>query len=546
VLEVLQAALALSIGVSVESLRRLAREYVAKRAVEWKWANEEDRERLSLQLFVWCITSGVVWLPMEGAAALEREFDSAWPEVRHAWELDNAPRLGAARALTGPLKTQSHADTPEALARLREAVEDELEREDFRKAVGWPWPLHHAEEEAEGMAAPLARLLVYLRARFCPREDSPASAWLKTLERQGREGLAEWRTQGCLEGVPPQESPWQKLTPSLAASLVAQVLWFDRVAAEIERSRPEVTVLPLSVVRDLAETHWAPHRQLVLLDGRAVLRKDGAELAEVPLLDPTDFEVIQRGVERLRSVTGQRVIRHLAREAYRLHKATPGRADVAVEGGFSGLAEAIGERSKKAAETVRDVLRAGQDFKRRWANGDELGGLWTYHNMVSEARGRRALLVVTVGTVLRPYFAMSKLPAGERFGVPVLPMPPFVGERKNDWAGQAVFQFLLEAELVARRLELVEHGGVRLTTADFERLAAKAGLPHGSWRKVLDRWTQDGNDGPAMLERVGTDRFNLSNREPYKAAREWLLRGGQISAAGRQRRTLARAHKREK
>jgi hypothetical protein len=248
VLEVLRAALMRSLGVSVESLQRLAREYVAKRAVEWKWANEEDRERLGLQLFQWCITSGVAWRPMEGAAALEREFDSAWPEVRHAWELDNAPRLGAARALTGPLKTQSHADTPEALARLREAVAGELEREDFRKAVGWPWPLHHAEEEAEEMAAPLARLLVYLRARFCPREDSPASAWLKTLERQGREGLAEWRTQGCLEGVPPPESPWQKLTPSLAASLVAQVLWFDRVAAELERIPKPLARIPTPLV----------------------------------------------------------------------------------------------------------------------------------------------------------------------------------------------------------------------------------------------------------------------------------------------------------
>jgi hypothetical protein len=94
---------------------------------------------------------------------------------------------------------------------------------------------------------------------------------------------------------------------------------------------------------------------------------------------------------------------------------------------------------------------------------------------------------------------------------------------------------VLEGKLVERRLELIEEGGVKLTSTDFDRLAQQAGLPLGSWRKVIDRWTQDGTDGPAMLERVGPERFNLADREPYRAARNYLMQGGRITADGRKR-----------
>ena len=456
-----------------------------------------------------------------------------WPAVLREWLTANAERLAARAALLSAANQEKNPDAlaAEAVAegRLEQAVRELMPS--ATKAVRVP-PREGLEAlgPRNSMFALDAALADFIGGLPHVGSKEAAAAW-----------RGKWRNDWSQARTPGEPACWERWAdPLRIPRVLARVLWTLKVRPELDRERSEIPILALPVVRELAESHWAPNRQLVLFDGRAVLRKDGVELAEVPLLDPADFEAMQRGAERLRSVTGQRVIRHLAREAYGLHKATPGRADVVIEGGFSGLAEALGERSKKAPETVRDVLRAGQEFKRRWANGSEVGGLWLYRNEVSEARGRRALLVVTVGTVLRPYFALSHLPAGERFGVPVLPMPPFVGERKNDWAGQAVFQFLLEAELVARRLELVREGGARLTPADFERLAAKAGLPSGSWRKVIDRWTQDGNDGPAMLERVGTERFTLADREPYKAAREWLLQGGRISAAGRQRRAQAK------
>jgi hypothetical protein len=60
-------------------------------------------------------------------------------------------------------------------------------------------------------------------------------------------------------------------------------------------------------------------------------------------------------------------------------------------------------------------------------------------------------------------------------------------------------------------VELIEHGGVRLADEDLAQLAANVGLASGLVARVIDRWMQDGNDGPAFLARVDgeADRFTL-------------------------------------
>jgi hypothetical protein len=450
-------------------------------------------------------------------------FSACWPRAWAQWLEANAPRLAARVVLQDFAKADGEnsdlADDPHAEGRLEQAVRERLP--EAAKAVAVPENLEDLGER-DGMYALYARFADYVSA--LPYDNA---------KRWADEQRGEWKGRWRQQALPEAKSDWERWRdPLTLPRLLARALWPLRVRPQLRSSIPAVWAV--GVVNDLAESHWANGRQLVMLEGKMALRKNGVDILEVPIIDPADFEAMQRGAERLGSVTGQRTIRFLARRACELHNETPGRADVVIEGGFSGLAELLGERSKKAPEAVRDVLRAGQAFARRWANGSEIAGLWTYRNEVAEARGRRALLVVTVGTVLRPYYALEHLPPGKRFGVPVLPMPPFVG-RQRGWAAQAVFQMVLEGKLVERRLELIEEGGVKLTSTDFDRLAQQAGLPLGSWRKVIDRWTQDGTDGPAMLERVGPERFNLADREPYRAARNYLMQGGRITADGRKR-----------
>jgi hypothetical protein len=49
--------------------------------------------------------------------------------------------------------------------------------------------------------------------------------------------------------------------------------------------------------------------------------------------------------------------------------------------------------------------------------------------------------------------------------------------------------------------------------------------------QVLDRWTRDGDDGPAFLVRVEPQRYTLA--PAYAAARDFLLDAGRREAEGR-------------
>lgn len=151
-----------------------------------------------------------------------------WPIVLHEWELKHAARLGAERTLVG--KTDAIAKNPEAAPRLQGHVAGELNRLDFIKTTGWPWPASPEETEVDGMAAPMAHLIAHLRARFCPQDTGSALQVLEAAATQARVLLTNWKTNKEVA-----ESPWARLTPTRAARLIAEVVWIARLREELER-----------------------------------------------------------------------------------------------------------------------------------------------------------------------------------------------------------------------------------------------------------------------------------------------------------------------
>lgn len=443
-----------------------------------------------------------------------------WPAVHESWRLDNAERLAARSTLRREqAKGDSAAGDPDAERKLEESLREmlPLARDAVRIPPSTELPKLGDRDGLYTLDADFVQFVTTLPFRDARKIAEQFKASRQNLRTDGEEAWRDWQD------------------PLVLPRTLARVLWRSLVKPAIEGKTARLpAVLAFPVAQELTAACWAPGRQLALFDDRAVLKSaDDEDLAEIPIIDSADFEVMQRGVERLRSLTGQRVIRYLAKAVYELNLVNPGAADVVVEGGFSGFADLLGEKSKKAPEVVRDVLRAGHKFQRKWLNGNEVAGLWLMQN-VAEYHGRRAQLIITVGPVLRPYYGLRHLPKDHRFGVPVLPLPPFCG-RERDWASQAVFQFLLTAEMVVRRMELATEGGALLLPTDLEHIADRAGMPKGSWRAVIDRWLHDGSDGDAMLEQVAPNRYVIADRDPYKAAREWLLEGARRSLSGRQR-----------
>ncbi len=452
-----------------------------------------------------------------------------WPKVFREWQTDNAPRLGVARALAAPLSKEDHAATGEAV--LREAVASELARPEFREAVGWPWLAEHAEVEANEMAAPRAQLLAYLRQRFCPKGTGPALACLANLEMRGRKSLAEWKKQERLEGME-AVSPWQLLTPSLAASLVAQVVWFDRVRGDLERTTGSSPALVAQVHADVGLLFRPSDIQREL-----ELRAPG--LAWVAVGNEEDAaRLFGAGA----TLTFQRLIRYLPTVAHATWARTQrDEADVVIEGGFAALADVIGAKSKKAAAEVRDALMLGSSIRREWADGSEAQGLWTYH-ATPAAPGRAARLVVTLAAALRPRY-VHQLPKGPgRTLVPVVPLPALVGANRLH-AGQAALQWEVTRRLSEGRQEAAREGGVSIGPADWKRMMERAGLPSHLLSHVLEAW-QEGQD--PFLENVRGDLWTIADSTSFAPARAWLHEQATLAGHSRQRGQAAAAKRRGK
>ena len=303
-----------------------------------------------------------------------------------------------------------------------------------------------------------------------------------------------------------------------------RALWEERSARL--RDNPPALALPFAVpfAQTLRAARWDDDR-------RRLVDASGEPLPLVPTMPDLLPEL--RGLGELGSLTSHRLARWFVREGWeRWAREEPEPGRLTIEGGWAALAEAIGARSKKAAGEVERVTLAWEATRVEWDAPGRSGSLplLTGHDLVKAAPGRSARLTLFLSPMFLPGM-VYKFPAGRRPPlVPVLPLPPLVGGRQTH-AAQAALQLGVLAELRARAVELFERGGASIPGARWAELAREANLPRGDLlASVLDRWTQDGDDGPAFLSRDG-DRWTLA--DAHADARDFLAAGGRRTARAR-------------
>lgn len=382
--------------------------------------------------------------------------------------------------------------------------------------------------------------------------DARAARHFESIGDAGRDKAAELREasrrrwadfksppQPSLPGitVAPPEALWKlwydpslEVCPLRFAWLLCRVLWRDVVRPRLEERRNKPPALALVISRDLERICFEPGRVVRSTPtGPELADAQGRVIASISTkLEPA----VDAAFQQLASLTAHRAIRWLITEGHlQVLQEAPNPSFIRVRGGLAAFAEEIGAASGKAREEASKVLQAGQSFRFSWPGG-EVGGLWTYAFIERAGPGRAALLEIRLGSPLLPYYAKRSLPNDQQLLIPIVPLPPLVG-RPRDHAPQATFQFKLVRALVEHRAELLPHGGALLREEELARLATEAGLPTSTLSKVIDRWTQDGDDGPRVLELVEKDRYMLADSPPYRDAREFLLEASRRSIKGK-------------
>lgn len=399
-----------------------------------------------------------------------------------------------------------------------------------------------AYAEVDGMLAWDAALVALLR-------ELGETKQAKRIEKGSRARWAARDALGWVKGGDPSPGALWRLwvdptdlggiagVPFLVA--LTRAAWERIIRPELERERKKRPALVIQVHEDVTRIHSRAHA-LVAVNGQHHLRFDDGD--PVVLMPATMNEgiiaSIQRGASKLGSLAG---IKALHWEVITGHEqAIRGDADprvLRIEGGWSTFThDVLGIRKKDAVEDVRDIVRTQAATWLTLPDGST-GNLLALRE--SDAKGqRRAELEITLGTMLLPHYEseLDKKLSGRasneaRRLVPIVALPPFVG-RANEHGAQATLSMLVVRELRAKATELVTHGGVAIDLDRWARLGLEAGLPNPARLvpAIIDRWTRDGDDGPAFLRITSPGRYTLG--DAHTRERAFLEYAGKRSVDG--------------
>lgn len=425
-----------------------------------------------------------------------------------------------------------------------------------------PWPA--TEEEAlatldTGNGPALAwdvRFAGWLDERYGAKMEGAPGEGTRTRARARWQAWTGEDGQTHIEGAGPVAGDvWAGwCTPQAAQHLETLALilwrvdvrpWWAEEQAKRERA-PLALVLPFA--EDLARMHASGGRIWQTPGGPALVDRKGQTLAMVrqaggkpeQTIGAVSIDAIpelaSRGAGLMGTLTAHRLVRWAAREAHgRVLAGDPDARVLHVDGGWRSMAEQIGAKSKKAEEQLPAIVAAGALLWWPAPDGDGGGGnLWAATVQRAQGHGR-ARVELTLGTMLLPYYGIGQ--RGEHKAlVPLIDMPPMVG-RERDHGAQAAMQLLTLAAIRRRARELVNEGGVAL---EWLELAGQAGVSEALLPRVLDRWTQDGDDGPAFLQRQG-NRYTLGNA--YTEARNYMVAAGERELNGAARQKQGREKK---
>lgn len=472
------------------------------------------------------------------------------------------------------LLNELRSDNPEPLAKRRKIVADTLRREakeaqghltsdqraayelerflrvhieQLREDIGFENPPPGTEAEAVLLEGGMLVL------------DARLARYLERLGDLGKVAAEHVRANARARALPPEQGPtppdgkpreplwalWADPTSSPPgcrfARVLATVLWNDVVASWLKNSASLVYPIAQQTTRIHSRTtkvieqdqHLFHHFQ----NGESHPIKR-IEPLELPAMELAVLDVmLRRGLTLLGSVTAHRLLRWEITEGHnRVRRREVDARALHIDGGWSALAEKLELQGRKAAEDIHAIVVAQAHSCFRFSGG-AYGNLLSYTVEPSVGR-RKGFARIILGDALLPDFLFeirAKMGHTSRSAreiqrlVPVVDLPPLIG-RPNEHGQQASLSMAVVTELRHRAAELFEQGGILLASERWRELAELAGLPVSMIDQVLDRWTQDGDDGPAFLEKTDPNRFTLA--ATHSAARAFLLEAGRREVEG--------------
>ena len=347
---------------------------------------------------------------------------------------------------------------------------------------------------------------------------------------EGKENAADYRkkaSERTSKTTAEKWGPWRSDGDTVPRWLLglACVAWESTTKRQVI-NRPAVTI---SIHEDLTNVHSRSHVLENKNGQRALTFPDrdsyAVILSPTPSMENTMLdELVTRGASLLGSVYAHRLLRFeivTAHEQALRHDADP--RLIRIDGGWSVLAhDTLKIKNKSAADDLKAIAYAQQAVRLPLPNGGFQNGLITLRDAPGQGR-RKGSIGITLCEMLLPNFVHELIGNGRetrehRRLVPVLrELPPMLG-RTNEQGAQATLSMRVMQRLRTHARELAQTGAVTITPDQWTEDADAAKLPRAMLPRVLDRWTQDGDDGPAFLRTPSPGAFTLGEAHAAELA----------------------------
>jgi hypothetical protein len=220
------------------------------------------------------------------------------------------------------------------------------------------------------------------------------------------------------------------------------------------------------------------------------------------------IDTVFNGVNKLQTVTGHRLVRYLVQAAYdQMVTGHPDYRVLILNRGATELAERLGLNSNRIIKEIKEILHAMAYLQISAHNFS--GNLIQLTQIKSSITNRQEAYYITIGTLLLPYRACDKFSNGEsNLLIPIPSDPPLINPTQY-YAKQYLYQTEIMSEFSKQSVHLAQHGAIYIPKERRNELGALCDLQGNIIEKIHDRWTQDGDDAPKFLEKIGDDFYTL-------------------------------------
>ncbi len=375
--------------------------------------------------------------------------------------------------------------------------------------------------------------------------DQHAIDALKILEKQYNGKFATEMIE-FLHATPKKFSIRERVEswkqPLFFHKIVAAIVWKDWVKKRIElliKKPPALPLLTYDCIRKPMKkgtTFDKETNRLIDTNGNPITSIGRDIPLDVPSMELSTIKtIISKGnVNILCTINAHRLLRwEVSTVTQQFIEGNPDARAIRIDGGFSELAKLIGAGTgKKAAEQVREIViwQAHSIFQ---GHDKSLGDMISYR-ISPNGYKKRSQLSLNLGDMMLPHYVFELLGIARskreaRRLIPIVSIPPLIG-RTNEQGAQASFQMEMMVKFRNHAREFADEGGVFISQNDLINMAKESALPASLLPKVLDRWLQDGEDAPAFLKLIESDRYALG--AAHTIAQDFIIAAGKKEKNG--------------